>query len=348
MSGVVAPVASVRSPGWDTGPDPRVAVIVPTYQRAPFLADLLACLDRQELPRDDFEVVVVDDASDDGTWAVLAELVASSSLRVLALRNDRNRGPAATRNAGVRASRAPYLAFTDDDCLPSSRWLSVMLEALERGRAVVQGRVTPPPEDWDRAGPWDRTIWVRRPSPFFETCNVGYSRMRFEAVGGFDDADPLLTPEEGRGFGEDAELAWRVLRDGGDRDYADDALVHHRALPGNFRSFLRAQRQVVGFPGLARRSPIFARWLRGGVFLSPQSAAFDLALLATIAAGVSRRPWPLLASIPWCYLRGHDALSRTRGRRPPAVAVLVQLGIGDLVTFASLVEGSVRHRRLML
>lgn len=343
-----SPAARLESAPWPSGSLPRVSVVVPTYQRSSYLRELIRCLEAQGLPQEDYEVVIVDDASEDDTWSVLRDIVPTSALRLLAVRHDRNRGPAAARNSAVACARAPYLAFTDDDCLPSPGWLAALLAVLETGAAVVQGRVTPPPEDWASAGPWDHTIWVRRPSPFFETANVGYDRGRFETIGGFDDADPLLTPEKGRGFGEDAELAWRVLRGGGESAFADDALVHHRCVPGDFGSFLRGQRQVIGFPGLARRSPIFARWLRGGVFLSWASASFDAALLAAAAAAATRRPWPLLGTVPWGYLRARDAVKRTKGDRRRAVPVLAQLGVGDLVTLASLLEGSVRHRRLML
>lgn len=343
-----ATAAEVRhSASWD-GPTPDVAVVVPTHRRPHYLPDLLAGLAAQDLPADRFEVVIVDDASGDATWSVLADAATTSGLRLAVARNARNRGPAATRNLGVVLSRAPYLAFTDDDCLPAPGWLSSLLTALRNGATAVQGRVRPPADDWAAAGPWDHTIWVNRPSPFFETANVGYPRARFLDVGGFDEGDPLLTPEQGRGFGEDAELAWRVLRDGGRRAFAEEALVHHRVVPGDFGGWLTAHRHLVGFPGLARRSPIFARWLKGGVFLSKQSATFDLAVVATLVALARRRAWPLLGTLPWGWVRSHDAVRATRGDRRRAVAVLARLGITDLVTLASLLEGSVRHRRLML
>lgn len=340
--------AEVRyGPGW-AGPVPDVAVVVPTHRRPEYLDGLFAALAAQDLPADRFEVVVVDDASPDTTWAALTEATATSGLRLAVARNPSNRGPAATRNLGVAISRAPYLAFTDDDCLPTPGWLSALLPVLQGGASAVQGRVRPPADDWATAGPWDHTIWVNRPSPFFETANVAYPRDRFLAVGGFDDRDPLLTPEQGRGFGEDAELAWRVLRDGGRRAFADDAVVHHRVVPGDFRRWVTVHRHLVGFPGLARRSPIFARWLKGGVFLSRTSAAFDLAAVATLAALARHRAWPLVGVLPWGWIRGHDAVRLARGDRRRAPTVLAQLGITDLVTLASLLEGSLRHRRLML
>lgn len=323
-------------------------MVVPTHRRSDYLPELLAALGAQDLPADRFEVIIVDDASGDATWSRLTTAAVTTHLRLAVARNARNRGPAATRNLGVALSRAPFLAFTDDDCLPTPGWLSGLLPVLQDGATAVQGRVCPPDDDWATAGPWDHTIWVNRPSPFFETANVGYPRDRFVAVGGFDDGDPLLTPEQGRGFGEDAELAWRVLRDGGRRAFAEDAVVHHRVVPGDFRGWLTAHRHLVGFPGLARRSPIFADWLKGGVFLSRKSAAFDLAVVSALVALAGRRGWPLAGVLPWGWIRGHDAVRFARGDRRRAATLLAQLGVTDLVTLASLLEGSLRHRRLML
>ena len=344
-----APAVRERaSATWERGPQPEVSVVIATYQRAALLPGLINALRQQHLDQSAFEVIVVDDASSDGTWEVLGELVESSSLRMLALRSDRNRGPGAARNLGAQRARSGYLAFTDDDCLPTASWLGSLLPALRAGATVVQGRVTPPEDDWAAAGPWDHTIWVRRPSPFFETCNVAYRRDRFEAVGGFSDADPLLRPGQGDHFGEDAELAWRVLAADGERSYADEALVHHRCVAAGYGDWLRGQRRVRGFPGLARRSPIFARWLRGRVFLSSRSASFDVGLASLALAAATRRPWPLVGTLPWGWIRGHDALRATRGDRRRAVPVLVQLALGDLVTLISLLQGSVRHRRVVL
>jgi len=70
--------------------------------------------------------------------------------------------------------------------------------------------------------------------------------------------------------------------------------------------------------------------------------------VAAAAAALSRRPWPLALALPYGYVRARDALTATRGDRARAVPVLVQLGVSDLVTLVSLVEGSVRHRRLVL
>src|SRR5262245_61414849 len=101
----------------------EVSVVVPTYRRAANLPRLVAALEAQTLPADRFEVVLVDNGSDDDTPAVLAELAASTRLHLVPLRIDVNEGPARARNAGWRASSAPLVAFTDDDCVPRPDWL---------------------------------------------------------------------------------------------------------------------------------------------------------------------------------------------------------------------------------
>lgn len=337
----------VWSDAWP-GDVPAIAALVSTYGRPTFLPELLDALAGQDLPTSDYEVVLIDNGSTDGTWEVLTKLVETTDLRATAIRMDRNAGPAPGRNAGAARVRAPLIAITDDDCLPTPGWLRHVRLAFAGGADVVQGAVHADPAGVGSMGPWDHTIWVRRPTPFFETCNVAYRRSAFERVGGFDEDDPLLHPPSGRAFGEDACLAWAVLATGGTSAFAPRALVHHRCIPSDYRRWLADQRELAGFPGLARRSPLVARWLHRGVFLDRRSERFDLAVLGVAAAALSRRPWPLVGTLPWGWLRGHDALRATRGDRRRAVPVLVQLALSDIVALLSLLRGSVRHRRLML
>ncbi len=329
---------------------PRVAVVVATYNRAAYLAELVGCLAAQTLGTDHFEVVIVDNGSTDHTPATLARLKASTPLAVTTLRVDTNRGPGGGRNAGAALTRAPIIAITDDDCLPIPGWLARLLTAFDDPNVVVaQGRVGPDPATADSMGPFDHTITVRGPTPFFETCNVAYRRDAFERAGGFDEHDPLLHPKSGRAFGEDALLGRAVLRDGtASRAFVDDAVVIHRCVSRTFGDALADQRQLRLFPGLARRTPLLRELFFGGVFLNPTSAAFDLALVGVLAAVALRQPWLLAAALPWLGRRGRTTswfAGRNLTRWP---RILVKYAVSDAVAFASLVEGSVRFRRLLL
>lgn len=329
------------------GETPSVAVLVSTYGRPKFLGGLVDALAAQDLPSDDYEVVIVDNGSTDDTWEVLTTKIDRSPLRAMAVRVADNCGPGPGRNAGAAFVRAPLLAITDDDCLPSPSWLREIVAAFVTGADVVQGSVRAEPEGRATAGPWDHTKWILSPTPFLETCNVAYRRSAFERAGGFDETDPLLQPATGRAFGEDACLAWDVIDAGGRSAWVPEALVHHRRIPSTYERYLADIRERQGFPGLARRSPLVASWLYKGIFLDRTSAAFDLALVATTAAAVARRPWPLVGAAPWIAARVRRA-RRLASSKQELPGLFGRLAWSDVVSFRALVRGSVRHRRIVL
>jgi glycosyltransferase involved in cell wall biosynthesis len=89
---------------------PLVAVIIPTFNRLPFLQGAVESVLAQTLDR--WELIVVDDGSDDGSWRWLTQ---QSFLRPF--RFETRRGPSAARNLGARQARAPLLAWLDSDDL---------------------------------------------------------------------------------------------------------------------------------------------------------------------------------------------------------------------------------------
>jgi glycosyltransferase involved in cell wall biosynthesis len=107
---------------------PLVSVILPTYNRAGSIgAAIRSVLDQTER---DFEIIVVDDRSTDETEDVVKRF---GDPRIRYIRQARNGGDAASRNAGVLESRGKYLAFLDDDDEWLPEKLSLQLPLFERG-----------------------------------------------------------------------------------------------------------------------------------------------------------------------------------------------------------------------
>jgi glycosyltransferase involved in cell wall biosynthesis len=98
---------------------PRVSVVIATYNRANFLPETIESVLQQNFQ--DFELIVVDDGSTDGTRTLLQ----SYPSRVSFLYQD-NRGPSAARNLGVRHARAPWIAFQDSDDLSKRDHLAAL------------------------------------------------------------------------------------------------------------------------------------------------------------------------------------------------------------------------------
>jgi glycosyltransferase involved in cell wall biosynthesis len=111
-------------------PSPEVTVVIPTRDRRVRLAATLAGVRRQ---RDvELEIVVVDDASTDGT----AELVvALGDPRIRVIRRERAGGPATARNAGIAVARGRWIAFLDDDDLWAPDKLRRQLDAADAAGA---------------------------------------------------------------------------------------------------------------------------------------------------------------------------------------------------------------------
>jgi glycosyltransferase involved in cell wall biosynthesis len=341
-------ISDTSSPAWP-GEDPVISVVVSTYGRSSYLPGLLRALEAQTLRTDRFDVVIVDNGSDDDTWDQLVALIESGGLRLRVLRLPENRGPGGGRNAGIAASRAPLLAITDDDCIPSPAWLEGLLVAFDGGADVVQGPVHADAGGLAELGWWwNHTVNILGPSPWFETSNVAYRRSAVEAVGGFDEADSLTAQHGGgRAFGEDAVLGARVIARGGGRAWAADAVVYHRVVPSTYGHQLREWRNLRGFPGLVRRSPIGTETMYGKVFLNKETALFDLAVVGGVAALLTRQPAFLVATLPWVRRRWGVVRERSRSDAEAALRVM-QRGVLEAVGLVSLAEGSVRHRRLVL
>jgi GT2 family glycosyltransferase len=305
-----------------------ITVVTPTYQRADRILRLVRALEDQTHPRDRFEVVVVDNGSTDGTAAALAELVATSPLRLRVLRIEANAGPAPARNAGWRAAAAPLVAFTDDDCVPDAGWVAALVRSFERNDrlGVVQGCTV--------AGEGERGSWtlareVGDETPWFEGCNIGFRRDALEATGGFD--------EEIGWYGEDTAAGWKVVDAGWERDFAPAAVVVHDLEERDLRWRLRnawLERNLIALagrhPGL--RHGFWRRWA-----FRPESASFPLAVLG--ALGALRHPALLGLALPYARVRWR------LWRHPQDLAKWIAI---DAVAVAGHLRGSVDGRVLVL
>jgi glycosyltransferase involved in cell wall biosynthesis len=308
----------------------RVSIVIPARDAEAMIGRTVAAAVAQELDGD-FEVIVVDDGSADAT----ARVARAAGARIVA--HPAPRGPADARNAGVAASGAPLIAFTDADCIPAPGWLQAGVSALEHAD-LVQGRVEP--EAGVPVGPFDHVIAVREETGLYETANLFVRREWFERVGGFK---PFIDPAQGH-FGEDLVFGWAVRRAGGRSAFAADALVHHEVVPRPASAWIRERRRLRLFNEATRAVPeLRSRWFMG-VFLSRRTAKFDLALAGAIAALVTRRPWLALLVLPYARatFRTDQWYRRSVARQNAAHA------LGDLVGLLSLIEGSAKTGEVIL
>ena len=310
---------------------PAVSVVCATYRRPEALGRLLAALAAQDLP-EPFEVIVSDDGS--GDLSQTRALIAASPLDVRLLENPVNRGPGAARNVGWRAARAPYVAFTDDDCQPTAGWLTAGLARVRDGGVIVVGKVDPDPGQQHQAGPWSRSLTIRD-ARFMQTANTFYARADLEAVGGFDEVF--------RNGGEDTDLGMRVIEQlSRERVFEPQAYVLHDVHPGTARSLARSSAtRWTDLPLVLRRHPEMRTATHHRVFWKRTHPATLLALVGLAAAPLA--PLTALLVAPWLVDRGwrHPAPG-ARLRTLPGTFLV------DTAEVVGCVRGSIRHRSLLL
>ena len=111
----------------------KVSVIIPCYKAAEFIEKCLRSLEEQTYR--DFDVIMVDDCSPDSSAAVVKAYAETSSLEIVYLMNEKNSGPAVSRNNAIAASKAEYVCFCDSDDWYDADYLEKMVTAAQEHAA---------------------------------------------------------------------------------------------------------------------------------------------------------------------------------------------------------------------
>jgi glycosyltransferase involved in cell wall biosynthesis len=307
--------------------DPGVTVAIVVKNRK----DLIArCLDAVEAQADvDFDILVVDNGSTDGTLEYLVDRAAASSRPMTVMQEPGSLGR--IRNAALREARGDIIAFTDSDCVPSPGWLRTGLDAFSDDVAVVQGRTVPARQ----AGSFEATINIPSFSHRYETCNIFYDRVALAEVGGFGEDMPQI--------GEDMVAGWRIRRSGRDAVWAGDAVVTHDVTYPPIRWWVQRGWRYECWPQFIRQFPeARSTLLYRGFLLNRRQFAVIAAAAGVGCAAATLDPRPLAAAVPLIW-RWRPLPSRGRTVRNSLCALAF-----DAASLAGLIRGSIKNRTVVL
>lgn len=210
------------------------SVVIPTFGRPEKLRQTIEALDKQDCR--DFEVIVVDDGSPQPITRESLPLSDRFHLRVL---RQENSGPAAARNFGARQASGRILLFTDDDCRPSSAWVSTLSREVESHPTALVGSLTFSGlhgNKWSAASQliidlvYDHFNGDPDNAYFLASNNIACGKDLFLETGGFDTEFPRAGAED-RDFCDLWRMKKRPIR------LRRESLVEHRHAQ-NFRTFL--------------------------------------------------------------------------------------------------------------
>jgi glycosyltransferase involved in cell wall biosynthesis len=210
------------------------------YRDTVALRRCLQALAAQTYPKDGYEVIVVDNGSDDDVAAVTKLFDRASLLR------EPRPGSYAARNTGVAAASGELIAFTDADCLPEPNWIAAAVDVFEREPrvAMIGGRIRLVPGDRSRLSAADLYQLVMafpqrqhlEQEHYALTANLFARRGVFRQVGEFDAA----LKSSG-----DREWSRRVYAAGFQQRYVEEASVDHPTRAA-LRDLLAQQRRIAG------------------------------------------------------------------------------------------------------
>lgn len=289
----------------------RISVVVPHLNQPGALKTCLASLDAQSIPRDWFEIVVVDNGSVTLPTDVVAQY---PGVRLLC---EARPGPGPARNTGVAAGSGEVLAFIDADCRAHPDWLSSVWRSLHSlppgtvlGGDVRIWRDAKPHLDaiaaYESVFAYRFKLYIERDG-YCGTGNMAMFRRDFYSVGPFAGID----------VAEDMEWGQRAQRAGLRFRYIPEMIVFHPARNSLRELYVKWDRQLLHYRNMADGKPAWRlRWI-----------AQTLLVLASPAPGIIT----ILAS---------DRLSGI-GTRTKAIAVMCAVRMHRAITMLSLL----RNRR---
>jgi glycosyltransferase involved in cell wall biosynthesis len=226
----------------------KISVIIPTFNSAKELTKCLESFKTQTISNENYEVIVVDDGSNDGT----KDATAKYPVRYI---YQQNHGPAAARNNGANHVQGEIILFTDADCEPQPNWIEEMIKPLDDPQVVgVKGAYRT-----RQKGIVARLVQIEyehkyermkkfKYIDFIDTYSAGYRKDIFLKYNGFDERYPNASVE-------DQEFSFRLSHDGHKMVFNPDAVVYHKH-SANLIGYLRKKYKIAFWKAfLLKRHP---------------------------------------------------------------------------------------------
>jgi len=210
-----------------------ISIIIPAYNAEKPLPACLCSLLNQSINASGYEIIVVDDGSSDNTGMVVKGFKSVNLLR------QKNQGPAAARNEGVKHAKGNIILFTDSDCVPNRDWIEQMILPFKRDNDIAGVKGTYRTKQRSLAARFvqieyeDKYDLLRKSKyiDFIDTYSAAFKRDVFRKFRGYDTEFPVACAE-------DVELSYRISKKGYKMVFNPKAVVYHTH-PNTIRSYLR-------------------------------------------------------------------------------------------------------------
>jgi len=321
----------------------EVSIVIPTYNRQESLIRTLDSLINQSFPKENYEIIIVDDGSIDNTQASILEIEKRHENVHYIKQN--NKGAASARNLGISCSKGNIIGFTDDDCVISTTWIESALPFFNNKNVCgVQGITLPLNKVSNKNKIFSFTDVVTfrgdEKANYYPTCNIFYKKKYLLEVGCFN--------EELHSWTEDTDLALRLLEKGYIINLSSNSIVYHEVRFLNiFNYIFKRKRRLVSFPLFVKNHPE----IRNNFTLRYiHSRIYPLVLIITLfSLFIMSRLFIIFALLTLLsYLHSRVLIDSNYKMYPVRIVGIYRYIFVDIASIYYLLKGSIRYRCLVI
>jgi len=215
---------------------PKISVVIPAYNAEKTIGDTIQALLNQHYPKKNYEIIVVDDGSNDSIRKIIKKF------KRVKLFGQKHKGPAAARNLGVKHSKGNIILFTDADCIPDKNWIKNIVHPFKDKDIVGVGGTYKTLNKNNLIARFvgyeieDRHEKLKKEMldfDFIGTYSAAYRKDIFLKFDGFDERFPMASAE-------DPDLSFKMSEAGLKMLFQPKAFVYHRH-PDTLFKFLKVK-----------------------------------------------------------------------------------------------------------
>ncbi|MEO0543888.1 MAG: glycosyltransferase [Pseudomonadota bacterium] len=251
---------------------PKISIIIPVFEQWEALQTCLKALAAQDLPLDQFEVIVVNNEIDAD---MTLDPVGSLNLRMV---HEAMAGSYAARNRGIGNAKADILAFTDADCVPARGWLSAIVDTLddtENARVcgpvedILPADVDPVVAEYQQGAAYDAKRWAKK--GWAVTGNMATRRVVIDDIGLFEGE---MRSGGDRLWGLKAQSAGHAIVYNENMRIGHQVRLEYKAIDARMRRIVHGSFDVFARTNDHRRSSRMFRRLRRRAWRPPLKYVF--------------------------------------------------------------------------
>lgn len=304
-----------------------ISVVVPTYRRPQLLNRCIKALLTQRFDKTQFEIIIVSDGPDADTQNMLNNWAGYDLPLIKFMPLPQKKGPAAARNHGWQNAAGKIIAFTDDDCIPDSHWLSEIAKHFRTDEdAAITGKVIVPISE----EPTDYELNISHlQTADFITANCACTKNALVKAGGFDERFSMA-------WREDSDLHFKLMSNAIPIKKVKTAIITHPVRETVWGVSIKEQKKTMYDALLYKKYP---KLYRKKIQSSPPILYYGIitAFLVMIAGFVTQQTSTGMAGlITWLALTLYFTFIRLRNTRHTPNHVAEMLVTSIVIPFCSI------------